>query len=925
MSASASRPSLHVVTHVHWDREWYRPFESYRARLVELVTRVCDQIERGVLESFHLDGQTVTIADVLEIEPTIEDRLRGHIRSGKITVGPWHVLSDNQLVSGENLIRNLLTARRWAPRIGELSSYGYSPDAFGHPADLPRILNGFGIDTALVWRGAPSDLARFRWVSPDGSSIFTVNQAYHEAEVLWTEEGRGSRLGAFLERESARLPEGPWLLLNGGDHLAPLETSELLASVEGVPDLPVSARLSQSSLAEFFEHAMRDAPHPLPEVHGELRHVGGKLTFLLPATLSTRSYLKQQNNAAEAVLERYAEPLAALYPADNSGDPARPGLSAAASTQELIEHGWDLVLKNAPHDSICGCSVDEVHRENVVRSERAIQVGRHVVERALQGVGCDTRYYGDRDRDSTVVTVLGHQGTPDAATHGPVTVEILTAPDRFVTGLIDPDGQPIAVEAIDRGVEMAFEADLSLLPDSRESRRHRITFYATNVPAFGWQRYTVSLGGAPACAVAAEAVDLGECVVAQADRRIFVEEDASLTVVDGDGTRWSGVARLLDEGDRGDTYNFDPVLGDAVSPVVNSVTRTVSSVRTRVSIQAELRVPEGLSADRNARSESRVTIPLSIEVDAWVDSPQLDVRISGVNSASDHRLRLTLPEAESTGEPQGAVDWIAQEHFSYRRLPLGPELGPLPSEPGLEARVGVAPTHGYAALGAGSAAVAMLPRGLFEVAGLDAASSRSGRGELQVTLLRSTGWLSRFDLRSRTTGAGPMFATPEAQCLGPFEAEVGIVLGDDDGDRNGMAAKADLNTDDRAFALAAAAVRHRIPLLAYQLCTTDENFAPAAARQEAPLRVYGALVSAIKRAENDAENGHPATVIRISNPTAAAREARIWVDDARAYEARLDESLLSETSLTTHDGWVTRTLAPFALETLLIVDERTKE
>ncbi|MEU1844827.1 hypothetical protein [Micromonospora sediminicola] len=182
--------TVHVVSHTHWDREWYRPMESFRARLAELVARVCDQLDAGELRRFHLDGQTVTALDALAVRPDLADWIRAHAAAGRLHVGPWHVLADNQLVSGENLVRNLLAARRVAADLGlTLADVGYCPDAFGHPADLPRVLRGFGLDTALVWRGAPPHLARFRWRAPDGSEVLAVNQGYYEPEVLWDATG----------------------------------------------------------------------------------------------------------------------------------------------------------------------------------------------------------------------------------------------------------------------------------------------------------------------------------------------------------------------------------------------------------------------------------------------------------------------------------------------------------------------------------------------------------------------------------------------------------------------------------------------------------------------------------------------------------------------------------------------------------------
>ena len=37
--------NVHVVSHTHWDREWYLTHEQFRLRLVALVDRLLDLME----------------------------------------------------------------------------------------------------------------------------------------------------------------------------------------------------------------------------------------------------------------------------------------------------------------------------------------------------------------------------------------------------------------------------------------------------------------------------------------------------------------------------------------------------------------------------------------------------------------------------------------------------------------------------------------------------------------------------------------------------------------------------------------------------------------------------------------------------------------------------------------------------------------
>src|SRR5690606_12692412 len=102
------------VSHTHWDREWYRTFEAFRARLVDTVDRVLDLLDDDPGWHFLLDGQSIVIEDYLEVRPGERDRLRAAVAAGRLAVGPWYVQPDSLLPSGESHVRNLLEGRRVA-------------------------------------------------------------------------------------------------------------------------------------------------------------------------------------------------------------------------------------------------------------------------------------------------------------------------------------------------------------------------------------------------------------------------------------------------------------------------------------------------------------------------------------------------------------------------------------------------------------------------------------------------------------------------------------------------------------------------------------------------------------------------------------------------------------------------------------------
>jgi len=82
----------YVLSHTHWDREWYLSFQLFRMRLVDMLDTLIPYLEQHPeFPHFHLDGQTVCLEDYLEVRPDQAERLRHLIEAGRIAVGPWYV------------------------------------------------------------------------------------------------------------------------------------------------------------------------------------------------------------------------------------------------------------------------------------------------------------------------------------------------------------------------------------------------------------------------------------------------------------------------------------------------------------------------------------------------------------------------------------------------------------------------------------------------------------------------------------------------------------------------------------------------------------------------------------------------------------------------------------------------------------------
>jgi len=390
-SAMSSERTGIVVPHTHWDRAWYLPFQAYRLRLVEMVSELLDLLESGALPNFVLDGQTVILEDHLAIRPQDRRRIRALAEAGRIRLGPWYTMPDCFLARPESLIRNLQRGLETAAEHGGASRVGYVPDSFGHFAQLPQILAGFGIDSFLFMRGMPVDLrdghgAIFTWRAPEGSEVLAtfLREGYFPLGALGQESfhGRYDGLPAGEERARERLSQTlakilpfqrqPVVVLPaGGDHLP--ARGDLRPLIDHLNASQSDVRLRFGGFEDYLEAFRAASAVDAPPVYvGDL--LGQADHPLLRNVLSARVDLKILNHRAQSLLTGVVEPLAA-WACVNGLPTVEPALLQAA---------WDTLLKNHAHDDICGCSVDDVHLDDVQRYHEVLAFGQEAINRQIE-------------------------------------------------------------------------------------------------------------------------------------------------------------------------------------------------------------------------------------------------------------------------------------------------------------------------------------------------------------------------------------------------------------------------------------------------------------------------------------------------------------------------------------------------------------
>ena len=785
---SKSPVEAFIVSHTHWDREWYLTFDQFRMDLIPVISEVLDRLEaEDEFAYFVLDGQAVAIEDYLEVAPGDTDRVRRAVKRGALVLGPWYVLADEFLVSGEALVRNLLIGHQVALGLGKVQQVGYVPDSFGHIAQLPQVLTKANIESFIYSRGDGDEIEHtgheYWWRAPDGSEVLALHQAggYCIGAALGFENDADAttsrqmdpkvavdQMRRLLALQEAGSNTSVRLVSNGCDHNPPQrDFAKVLSTLRtAFPDVTF-----RPATYKHYADAVRRQAHDFRTFQGEL--LGGSRQLILNGVWSSRMYLKRYNDLCQGLLAHTAEPLLVYgtflhghtYPADS------------------LRYAWKTLLKNHAHDSICGCSIDEVHRDMETRFDAVERTAERMVSQAL------AKYAPIKARvpfDDTEVVIVVANSLPFRRTEVVERTVVLEggAKDLAALRLVDDEGKSVPFEVVQSHLRprtwgFDFQGELwatrqrAQLLDlagygGTEGRPPSdagpadcfatIRFVARDLPAIGYRHFSLS-----------SVVDAGmmlptEAVSSEGDT---IQNDLVAVTAYPDGTfdlhdRLTnrihlGLHRMEDVADAGDEYDFCPIPGGRCVDL-SGVTGTVvcveqSPIRSTLEVRRVLPLPEGLTADRGRRSSVHRECEVIHRFSVTTGSPVVEIETVFDNRVRDHRLRVTFPTSMQTDE------LISDGQFMIHRRPFDKPSGNDWTQPPGDAY----PQQRFSAIEDGTDGLAVVNCGLPEVHG--------DRGEdgatLALTLLRSVAWLSRDDLETRRHRiAGPMVATPGAQCLG---------------------------------------------------------------------------------------------------------------------------------------------------------------
>jgi len=876
--SAGQRPfrTVHIVPHTHWDREWYRPYQSFRMRLVDLLDGLLPRLDADPgYAHFMLDGQMAVVDDYLAVRPAAEATIRSLAAAGRLSVGPWYVLMDEFLVSGETIVRNLSLGLERATGYGGAMEVGYLPDMFGHIAQMPQLLAQFGFDHAVVWRGVPAALDddAFTWEAPDGSTV--------RAEYLSLGYGNGALLPDDAKELVARIEEfcsdggalvgDPVLWMNGTDHLLPqAHLGRVVAEANAIQD---DLRLEVTSLAHHLAVA-RSTDADLPRWQGELR--SGARANLLMGVASNRIDVHQAEAVTTRLLEREAEPLSALW------------LPAEQWPSAFLAEAWLEVIRNSAHDSICACSVDEVGAAVLHRFGEAGAIARGLRDRALRAIAA----HAGGDRALAVNTAgrarsgiveldvpgeVAPEGTQLLEAHGAhqvllVTdrasaaeivaremdidpfvhaVEVHERPDAALTVTLRADGDrphPAMVGPVRAALARATATgrpDGEVTVEKVGRATCRVLARVEDVAGFGWKRWNPGpLGVEPVRAGPGPRLSNGLV-------EVVVDEGDGSWALDG----LAGFGRLVDDGDAGDTYNWCPPGHDEVVDRPGAVAIDLleeGPLRARLAVVTTWEWPHRIEADRRTGHRS-VQVRTVLEVRAGDDLLRVTHELD--NRCEDHRLRVWFPL------PEMAATSRAECAFTVVERGLTGEGGPT------EAAMATFPSRRFVSAG-GLTIVheGLLEYELVDIDQEDGASAPVARS-LALTLLRCTGVISRGPMSTRPLPAGPPTPSMAAQMPGLQRVSYAVHRGG----RDPYAV-----ADDAHLALLVARPRG----------------GPSCGDEAEALRVDGAEVSAVLRPAMSPATGQDARlIVRVFNPSDAETTVSIpgrsgWLVDLRGRPIR---------------------------------------
>ena len=834
---------IHVIPHSHWDREWYFTTSRSKVYLMKDLGDVLNTLENDPeFKYFMVDAQGSLLDDYIKWRPQDKERISKLVNDGRLVIGPWYTQTDQLVISGESIVRNMYYGMKRCESFGKYMNVGYVPDSFGQSGNMPQIYRQFGIEDTLFWRGVSDDMVKhtdYNWRGDDGSVVFTTQIPFgyyiggnipeepEENEEFWQKE--------CLEKAGGRSATRHIYFPNGFDQ-APVRTN--------LPQL-VKERNEKDPENEYVISCIEDYIKDVKSENPELEEVQGELVIakhmrIHKSIFSSRSDLKVMNTQIQNYVTNVMEPLLTI--SYNLGN---------EYPHEAVAEIWKLLFENAAHDSIGSCISDTANEDVYVRYKQARDIAVNLVE--LHSRLIATNVKNDADMTFTAINTLP-QKRKDT-----VIVKTYVPGGKFA--IIDEKGNDVDYTIIkSRDLTDYVLSQTIMLDPSRkfyvpdQVLEVTMAIKANDVPALGYVQYSIDTQKDSH----KETAD--KKVLENKYYTIEVEENGSLTIVDkANNVTYKNQGILVENGDDGDSFNYSPPRKD-MEVFSNESKCTVKISGSDIYDQAEIHFDMVVPADLDERAEGKVSVTMLVDMTVALrkDSKVIDFNVKVDNKGLSHRLCVLfdsqIVSAFNYADQQFGL--IKRPNYYEKEMKLYMESmnNKTEKKAGIqelanwandqstwqEPPISIEPTQSYVSLTDGKTGIAVIPQGVREYEVLD-------DSKIRLTLFRTYGFMGKENLIYRPGRASGerIIETPAAQLLKEMEFNFGFTsyAGDiNDSDIDTLAKQYNTNLEVYTYA----------EFLNGRLIFSQREIEGQNAKIHSLFETEGNLVvSAVKKAEED--------------------------------------------------------------------------
>lgn len=763
---------VHVVPHSHWDREWYFTTSRSKVYLMKDLKDVLDTLESNPdFKYFMVDAQGSLLDDYIKWMPQDKDRITKLVKEKKLVIGPWYTQTDQLVISGESIVRNMYYGMKRCETFGGYMNVGYVPDSFGQSGNMPQIYKEFGIDDTLFWRGVSDDMVNhtdYNWRGDDGSVVFTTQIPFgyyiggnipedpKQSEEFWQKE--------CFEKAGGRSATKHIYFPNGFDQ-APIRTN--------LPEI-IKERNEKDPENEYVISCIEDYIKDVKSENPELEEVSGELVIakhmrIHKSIFSSRSDLKVMNTQIQNYVTNVMEPLLTL--SYNLGNDY---------PHEAVGEIWKLLFENAAHDSIGSCISDTANEDVYVRYKQARDIAVNLVE--LHSRLIATSVKNDAEMTFTLINTLPQKRND--------TVVVKTYIPGGNFAILDEKGNKVDYTVIESRdlTDYVLSQTIKLDPSRKfyvpsQVLEATIAIKTSDVPAFGYVQYTLDTKGNSAKNLEKKNTLENEFYA------INVEEDGSLTITDKENNvTYKNQGVLVENGDDGDSFNYSPPRKD-LEVFSNKSECSVEVSGSDIYDQAVIKFNMVIPKDLEERAEGKVSVNLQITMTVALrkDSKVIDFNVHVDNKGLSHRLcvlfdsqivssfnyadeqfgsikrpnyyekemKLYMASAENKTEKKTGVQELANwanDQSTWQEPPISIE-----------------PTQSYVSLTDGKQGIAVIPQGVREYEVLD-------DHMIRLTLFRTYGFMGKENLIYRPGRASGerIIETPAAQLLKEMDFAFGF-------------------------------------------------------------------------------------------------------------------------------------------------------